>query len=306
MPKTLRYRPILIDQLITNERINSYQSVFQPSNDIELMGVYLWNAHVCGAVYPLISMAEITLRNAIDQALQAHLGRFWWKGSRLHYLSFKPHAPVPDVVQNVRNNFTRATNKFQDAQRRRYKITGHVPLSHPGIVSQTEFYTWECMLDHEFMGNKLIWPSRLGTVFAGSWPNTHAGTVLTHARNLVSTVREFRNRLFHHEPAWKRFGVVTEADALLHLKEKILTIESLIALIHPENLKLMEKNGLLDMARRACTSQEIRRFQHLAETYKINSMDGLQILVDRCRTENCILPVELDFESQRMFLISSY
>src|SRR5690606_23062842 len=109
--------------------------------------------------------------------------------------------------------------------------------------------TWEYMLNHEFMGDKLIWPSRLGTVFAGPWPSTHAGTVLTHASDLVSTVREFRNRLSHHEPAWKRFGIVKEADALLHLQEKITKIESLIALIHPENIKLIERNGLLEMVR---------------------------------------------------------
>lgn len=45
MPHTLQYRPVLIDALISNERINSYQSVFHPANDVELMGVYLWNAH---------------------------------------------------------------------------------------------------------------------------------------------------------------------------------------------------------------------------------------------------------------------
>ncbi len=28
MPHTLQYRPLLIDALISNERINSYQSVF--------------------------------------------------------------------------------------------------------------------------------------------------------------------------------------------------------------------------------------------------------------------------------------
>lgn len=37
------------------------------------MGVYLWNAHVCGALYPLIGMAEITSRNASDPALTAVL-----------------------------------------------------------------------------------------------------------------------------------------------------------------------------------------------------------------------------------------
>lgn len=54
MPRTLQYRPTLIDELISNERINSYQNVFQPATDIELMGVYLWNAHVSGAIYLLI------------------------------------------------------------------------------------------------------------------------------------------------------------------------------------------------------------------------------------------------------------
>lgn len=44
-----------------------------PVNDVELMGVYLWNAHVCGALYPLIGMAEIISRNASDPALTAVL-----------------------------------------------------------------------------------------------------------------------------------------------------------------------------------------------------------------------------------------
>ena len=50
MPYTLQYRPVLIDTLISNARIASYQTVFSPANDMELMGAYLWNAHACGAV----------------------------------------------------------------------------------------------------------------------------------------------------------------------------------------------------------------------------------------------------------------
>lgn len=76
MPTSLCYRPTLIDDLISNERINSYQKVFRPANDIELMGVYLWNAHACGAIYPIIGAAEVSLRNAIDNALRPVLGTF--------------------------------------------------------------------------------------------------------------------------------------------------------------------------------------------------------------------------------------
>jgi hypothetical protein len=70
------------------------------------------------------------------------------------------------------------------------------------------------LLDSEFMGRGLIWPKYLGKVFAGLWPGTQGSHVLSFAYDLVATLREFRNRLFHHEPAWKRFGVLTEADAI--------------------------------------------------------------------------------------------
>lgn len=303
MPKTLQYRPTLIDELITNERINSYLHVFKPANDIELMGVYLWNAHVSGAIYPIIGAAEITLRNATDHALRAHLGNFWWSGAKLRYRSFVRGTPPPHPVQAVRDNFAKATRKFIAEQRTRYNVTGHVTPTHHGVMAKTEFSTWEFMLDHEFMGNSLIWPSRLGTVFAGAWPSSHAATTLTHAHDLVSTVRDFRNRLFHHEPAWKRFGVVTETDALAHLQEKIRKIESLVALIHPENIRLLEKNGLLADARRACTAHEIRRFQHLAQVHKINSMGKLRTVVDRCGNDDNILAARIYLGRQRTFLI---
>lgn len=304
MPRTLLYRPTLIDDLISNERINSYQNVFQPTSDIELMGVYLWNAHVSGAIYPIIGAAEITLRNAIDRALRRHLGNFWWSGHKLRYRSFVRGTPPPHPVQAARDNFAKATRKFKTEQRNRYGVTGHIVPTHHGVMAKTEFSTWGFMLDNEFMGDGLIWPSRLGAVFAGTWPSTQASTMLTHAQNLVTTVRDFRNRLFHHEPAWKRFGVHTEADALQHLQEKIGKIESLVALIHPENLRLLEKNGMLRTARRACTSHEIRRFQHLAQTHKINSMSKLQGLVDRCSTDDTILIAKLYLGRQKTFLVS--
>lgn len=303
MPKTVQYRPTLIDNAITNERINSYQNVFRPANDVELMGVYLWNFHVSSAIYPIIGAAEITLRNSIDLALRNHLGNFWWSTSKLHYRSFTSGAPVPRPVRMVRDNFFNATRKFLTEQTRRYNITGHTP-NHHGVIAKTEFSTWEFMLDHEFMGNRLIWPSRLGHVFAGVWPSSQASITLTHAQDLVSTVRDFRNRLFHHEPAWKRYGVYTESDALQHLLEKISKIESLIALIQPEKLTLLEKNGLLRAARRACTTHEIRRFQHLTQTHKIGSMRKLQRLVDCCGMDNTILPAKLYLGQHRRFLLT--
>jgi hypothetical protein len=306
MPGTLQYRPTLIDSLITKPRMSSYQAVFSPTNDVELMGAYLWNAHVCGAIYPLIGMAEITLRNAIDQVLTDAFGQFWWSGSRLRYRSFGPGLRVPKTVCIVRDNFIAAGNKYVAEQHRRHNVRGNVISNHHGVLALTDFSTWQFLLDKEFMGRGLIWPRFLGKVFAGKWPNSQSGTVLTFAYRLVSTVRDFRNRIFHHEPAWKRFGIFTEADALQHLQEKLAKIENLLELIHPESIRLLQKNDLLATAQRACTSDEIRRFQHLAQTHTVRSLVDLAQLVQRSAANNAVLQARLEGNPQRRFVVSPH
>lgn len=303
MPHTLQYRPLLIDTLITNERIGSYQTVFQPANDVELMGAYLWNAHACGALYPLMGAVEVTLRNAIDQALVADLGRFWWAGGKLRYRSFAAGVDAPHAVQAVRENFAKATRNHVAEQRRRHAARGNVTPQHHGIIAKTEFSTWEFLLDGEFRGRGLIWPKHLSAVFRGKWPLRQAGAMLAHVHDLVATLRDFRNRLFHHEPAWKRYGVLSETDALLHLQEKTAKAESLLTLIHPENLRLLQAHGLLRDAKRACSALEIRRFQHLAQTHRINSLDTLNELVTRSAQENTALIARLHQGQDQRFLI---
>jgi len=304
MPHTLQYRPVLIDTLISNARIGSYQSVFQPADDVELMGAYLWNAHVCGALYPLIGAVEISLRNAIDRALIADLGRFWWTSSKLRYRSFAPGVDAPRVVQAVRDNFAKATRTYTSEQRHRHAMRGRlITLHHDGVIAKTDFSIWEFLLDDEFLGRGLIWPKHLSAVFRGPWPTHQASLMLVHVRKTVATLRDFRNRLFHHEPAWKRYGVQTEGDALQHLQEKLGKVESLLTLIHPENLRLFQVNGLLQDAYRACTSGEIRRFQHLTKVHKINSLEKLALLVNRSGMENSALEAVVLRGRQPQFLM---
>jgi len=265
--------------------------------------VYLWNAHACGTLYPLIGAVEISLRNAIDQALTADLGRFWWTSAKLRYRSFAPGVDAPRPVQAMREKFAKATREYVAEQRRRHAVRGKVTPHHQGVMAKTSFSTWELLLDDEFLGRGLIWPKHLSAVFRGRWPTHQTGLMLAHARKTVATLRDFRNRLFHHEPAWKRYGVLTEADALQHLQEKLGKVESVLTLIHSENLRLFQVNGLLRDAYRACTVGEIRRFQHLAEIHKINSLEKLASLVNRSGMANSALEAIVLRGRQQRFLI---
>lgn len=281
MPQSLAYRPLLIDNLLSNDRVSSYQAVFAPSNDVELMGVYLWNSQVAGVLYPLVCAAEVTLRNSVDHNLRSHLGTFWWGHTKLKYKSFQPAAPPPRIVTLVRENFAKATATYIREMKYRHGVHGNVVPQHVGVVAKTDFSTWQYVFDHEFTGNSLIWPKHLGGVLSGKWPSPKAATTITHAADLVRTVREFRNRMAHHEPTWKRYGVANETDALAHLHEKIDKIEALLELVHPEARRAMEVNGLLATARRACTAGEIRRMQHLARVRSVRSLAALRRLLSR-------------------------
>lgn len=262
MPHTLAYRPLLIENLITDNRLHSYKSTFMTTTDIELVGSYLWNINVCSELYHLISAAEISLRNKIDKALVSDLGYFWWKKTKLHYKSFVPGQEAPFFVKCVYSNFDSASRTVIKEKKDRYGITGSITPSHHEIIAKTEFATWEFILDNEFMGNNLIWPKNMGKVFSGAWPSSSASTYLSYMRDLVKTIREFRNRIFHHEPAWKRFGVNNENDAITHLHEKIAKIEELLSIVAPEKKNLLDKNNIIKNAYRACSISEIRRFQH--------------------------------------------
>lgn len=255
------FRPILIEKNISVARLKSYQSVFQTNSDQELLGAYLWNLNACSEIYHLISAVEIALRNAIDQVLVANLGGFWWSRKKLFYKSFNPTLPnaTPTSVRKVMDNFSSATIAVKHEKYARYQ--SNVKPTHDEVIAKTEFSTWEFILDKEFLGPGLIWPQYMTSVFLGTWPTTSAKTTLRTIRDLVNTTRLFRNRIFHHEPAWKKSGVTNEAQAIQHLHDKIDTITRLIGIISPEKLNLLQESNLIQNAKNACSSAEIKRFQ---------------------------------------------
>lgn len=289
MPHSVQYRPLLIDELISSHRIASYSKVFSTTNDAELVGAYLWNSHVCAALYPLLSAVEVTLRNSIDAALMADLGKFWWKAGKLKYKSFTPGAVTrPYPIDRLTKNFSTA---FNVAKTERKERGGKGSPDHQEVVSKTDFSTWEFILENEYMGNNLIWPKHLGRVFKGQWPTTQAATMLADCKNRVCLVRKFRNRVFHHEPAWKRFGVTDEQQAVVHLHEKIGKITELISWISPEKIDLLEKSGVIRTAYRACSVAEIERFKYQSKTSTVNSMAKLIKVAEAASLGNKVVKI---------------
>lgn len=305
MPHTISYQEIIND-LITIKRLNSYKVTFNTQNDIELVGAYLWNAHVCSALSPLLSATEVALRNAIDSALRSsQLDNFWWRKNKLHFKSFNPNQPnkkLPYEVNAIRDNFSKATERVKQDKKKRYNIRNPTP-EHQEIIANTEFSTWEFILSKEFMGPSLIWPRHLGTVFKGEWNTTKTKELLSNTKDLVKTVREFRNRVSHHEPVWKKYGVATGEDAIAHLHEKIDKILQLLALVSPEKKRLLEKNKVVERAYRACSLSELKRFQHNITTHNVKSISKLCRLAQSAQEANSVQKIQVYKMGKMSFLI---
>lgn len=305
MPHSISYQEI-IDELITKDRLKSYAVTFNTQNDIELIGAYLWNAHICSAFYPLLSATEVALRNAIDSALSSSdLGLFWWQKNKLHFKSFRVEEPakkLPFEVEAIRSNFSKATSQVKQDKKKRYNVQKPIP-KHQEIIAKTEFSTWEFILSKEFMGPGLIWPTHLGSVFKGEWNTTKTKELLSNARDLVKTVREFRNRVSHHEPIWKKYGVTTEDDAIEHLHEKIDKVLQLLALVSPEKKRLLEKNNIVGSVYRACSLRELRRFQNNIATHNVKSISKLCRIAKGAQKANSIEIIQVYEMGKMRFLI---
>jgi hypothetical protein len=309
MPHTVLYRPILIDELITPQRLNSYVGLFPQASDAELVGAYLWNAAVGGALFPLIQMAEVSLRNAVDSALSTPLtpggspNRFWWKGGRLGYSGYVAQAPDPPIVLKIRQNFQNAHGGVVAEKKMRYQIQGWITPTHHEIVAKTDFSTWEYIFDGLFMGPGLFWPTHLGHVFRGPWANQTPTQLLHHVVGLVRAVRQFRNRMSHHEPLWKAANVSTEQGAVAYVQGKLQQVLSLIELVFPENLKLLKRTMLLGHAERLCSLAELDRFKLKALRHSLKTQAKLERLVAECHKQNQTMWVKMYRNSGRSFFI---
>ncbi|KAB0535473.1 Abi family protein [Xanthomonas campestris pv. raphani] len=260
------YSPQVIEELISTSRLHSYRSVFTHLSEEEVIGAYLWNAHACAQLYPLIQIIEVSLRNAIDASLTPSRNQMWWAGGRLRYASYRSRATEPDVVQKLRDNFVKATRQVAVDKWSRYRI--RIPATHAEIVAKAEFSTWEWVLDSEFYGNTLFWPAHLPSAFRGEWAGRSEIDLLTHVRDQVRSIRMFRNRVFHHEPAWKKFGISSEEEAVAHLQERVIQLSDFLKLLHGDLHIMARGKHMIEAARRACSSEELSRFKESSRQYR--------------------------------------
>jgi hypothetical protein len=257
----------------------------------------MWTQHVVGALYPITHHVEIALRNAIDKEARRRFGDFWWTLPEFNTLA------AHDLQQNLlkaKKNLDRAWNS---AERKRLALPKNAPLptlppawSHDKIIAGTDFSTWQYLLRDDFSSqststhSSYLWPLSMSRVFRSfNLIDPSPAVARLQILDLVHEIREYRNRLFHHDKIWMHTSPnMTSQLAIDSIRRKISRMELLLKIIDKRLVSILEKTGVLANARRICSLNDldIYRYAHIEQPLTRRKKRVLRSISGRAKQEN--------------------
>jgi len=159
------------------DRIQPYKS---GRDEIDALALYAWNIELSEAFYPLLQNLEVGLRNRIHTSITvSYGGNSYW---------FDDPAIVVEAI---------AKDSVEEAERK-IRNRGE-SLTPSAVVSQLKFGFWTGILSSAY--DVAIW--RRPDVLQNTFPYM-PGSIRSReqARNKFRPLKDFRNKVFHHEPIW--------------------------------------------------------------------------------------------------------
>lgn len=195
-----------VESILAPERLDAYRQ--DGAAPAVTFARYLWNMALCESLYSPLQIAEIVLRNSLHGCLSARFGGAAW------------YDVVPALPVWQQRQLNEARQKLLDAGK---------PVTPGRMVAELHFGFWTGFF------NKSHASTGLGH-FLARQTFTHAPRAARDLKKLDArwkTIRDLRNRIFHHERIihWK------------DLADQHASILQTIAWISPE---LHEMAGVLD------------------------------------------------------------
>lgn len=216
------------EDFITTERLKIYRKYLKVKPS-QVMAAYHWNKALAGALLPVIQCLEVTLRNALNIAIQAYPpagAKGLWDTGPNWVTSLPKYMGDTNIKPQERYQLARNKTDKQDAagfklDKWNNRILNRT-LTEEKLVAQAQsqigkegkkptpdriiagltFGFWTTLLTPTYEdthGYRLLWPTLTGHVF----PNAPAGYTRNEICNVMLQIKELRNRLSHHEAVWK-------------------------------------------------------------------------------------------------------
>ncbi|GHG07746.1 hypothetical protein [Thalassotalea marina] len=186
-----------IKQGLSTEKLETYRQVLSCKSDGELIGVYMAMQSIMSHFFTVVQLLEVTLRNSIHKAASERFDDDEWFRS------------IPTSEQSK--------IQVEFAEEQCLDEVG-VKYSTDDLVSRLPFGFWVHMLSRSYNNPRdkecNLWQFKFNDCF----PNAKEHKVsLNTIFQKLGILNRFRNRLFHHEPAWKGRKTKNRVESIQYL-----------------------------------------------------------------------------------------
>lgn len=262
-----------VESFISSSRLKNYTVLSNGNKSLQpLIGGYLWNKQLAGAVLPILQCLEVTLRNAIHIEAAKHFNASDWYDALTKKIGDELFV---SVANNPSHNFYR--NGISTGSRKGKKIwTSHhenmiaeakkklkkaeKKLSSDAVVSELMFGFWCGLFTSNYLDihtNNKLWPHLEEKVFVNLPPSDRRHSVVFHK---LDELKVLRNRVSHHEPIWKHSSVTDIASAILYLKTLIYDAISLIGGVSTERKDLLLSSNVMMHFYSLCNENTLNQY----------------------------------------------
>ena len=167
-------------RLFSSNRLNSYKYNSNDSASIVLER-YLYNIEVSKSLYPLLSILEISLRNRINEAIEAVIMQNWL---------LKEINQQNILLSNEHNKLLEAKQKLINK--------GHKNICKDDLIAELSLGFWIHLCTKKY--KTMLWHKQgfFRIVFA-DYPNFSEFDKLSKVFPILQLMLKLRNRIFHHE-----------------------------------------------------------------------------------------------------------
>lgn len=179
-----------ISQCISAERLNGYRR-----DGFTSLEVYAWNIELSEALYPLLHLIEISLRNRLHRAISIILDDDAWLLNENHLVREKLE---PYWLEQIDGCIAEARKQNMLSSSEGY------------IVSELNFGFWTSLLSQAFEYGNFLWPKLKNKVF----PKAN-GINMSNIRSRFSQIRKLRNKVFHYSPICHKGNLAVLHDQMI-------------------------------------------------------------------------------------------
>lgn len=240
-----------IKQGLSTEKLETYRQVLSCKSDSELIAVYMAMQGIMSHFFTVVQLLEVTLRNAIHNSATIQFKDDEW---------FKS---IP-VSEQSKKQVSFAEQQCLEEVGARY--------SSNDLVSRLPFGFWVHMLSKNYNNPRVkesnLWQFKLNECF----PNAREKKVsLNTLFQKLGTLNRFRNRLFHHEPAWKGRNTKNREDSISYLLKMYNEHLDIIYLLSSSKRELVNMLGFEDKFIAECNIANLDMFVTLLSPKGVES-----------------------------------